>query len=99
MGISFVRGQRRMGERRQFIDSSGFAWQVWEIIRSADDHPERAGHWLYFFSRGTTRVTSEFPATWGDLSWDALEDLCARSRVLGADRGAVLRFPALSAAR
>ncbi len=88
-----------MGLNRQFIDSFGFAWQVWEIDRAADDGRARAGKWLYFFSRGTTRVATDFPDDWMDRSWIALEDLCSRARVLGADMGAASRIPASAHAR
>lgn len=88
-----------MGESRKFIDSVGLAWQVWEISRAGDERAAGAGRWLYFFSRGMTRVATEYPRDWRDLSWLALEDLCAHARVLGADRGAAAWPLALSEAR
>lgn len=75
---------------RQFVDSFGFAWQVWEIDNSAatgDAVPARPGHrWLYFFSRGTTRRVHSYPSDWESASWVDLEDLCVRAEELGAER-------------
>jgi hypothetical protein len=67
-----------MSERRRFIDSNGYSWQVYEIAR-ADAGPVtdergrvlREGS-LYFFSRDDTRVLSPYPADWVVASWREL---------------------------
>jgi hypothetical protein len=75
---------------RQFVDSLGYAWQVWEIDTSwAADHvvlQPRAQGWLYFLSRGTTRRIDSYPGDWASGSWVDLEDLCLRAEELGAER-------------
>jgi hypothetical protein len=78
-----------MTASRQFIDSFGFAWQVWEVPRlGGEARPQRSGSpgSLYFFCRGTTRVLTDYPALWEEDSWSELEELCARADVLGADQ-------------
>lgn len=82
-----------MGTTRQFIDSGGFAWQVWEVDRRASfsEEPARASslsrdRCLYFFCRGTTRVLREAPVAWDQLTWSDLEDLCMSAELLGFDR-------------
>lgn len=72
---------------RQFVDSFGFSWQVWEI--DAAGYAARGGHaagWLYFFSRGTTRRLASFPADWDSRSWLDLEEMCMRAEIVGAER-------------
>jgi hypothetical protein len=66
----------------RFIDSRGFAWQVSEVPL-ADG---RAGQgWLYFFSRGSTRVLRDYPSNWGGLSWKEIETLRDRGAELSSD--------------
>jgi hypothetical protein len=71
-----------MIERRRFVDSDGYSWQVYEIDR-ADAAPitDDAGRTLksgslYFFSRDTTRVLSPYPSDWVEASWRELDHLC-----------------------
>jgi hypothetical protein len=75
---------------RQFVDSLGFSWQVWEIDNTAASDAvvpaHRQGTWLYFFSRGTTRRTRAYPPDWDTRSWVDLEGLCGEAEVLGAER-------------
>lgn len=69
----------------RFIDSFGFEWQAYEVatVRPMSQPPERKV--LYFFSRGATRVLSEYPPDWPQLSWADLEDLCAQGRMMHRD--------------
>jgi len=76
----------------RFLDSFGFHWQVVEIAREeatqltmlhSDDANPRG--WLYFISRGWTRVIRDYPAEWPGLGWAELEDLCAAAVPLGGD--------------
>ena len=68
----------------RFIDSFGFEWQAHEVAvpRPAPQQEKRA---LYFFSRGATRVLTDFPGDWPELTWAELEDLCARGRAVHRD--------------
>jgi len=79
-----------MGVSRKFVDSFGFAWQVWEIVPEAAATGRVAVDatpgWLYFFSRGTTRRLRSYPVDWYSQNWVDLEDLCSRAEVLGAER-------------
>ena len=87
-----------MSDTRLFTDSFGFHWQVIEIEPEANVAVDRGGGlrgWLYFFSRGATRVLRDYPAQWRDLTWSELEDLCARGVERGSDRpGRLLQPPA-----
>ncbi|MEW5916635.1 MAG: hypothetical protein AB1762_09525 [Gemmatimonadota bacterium] len=73
-----------MSSSCRFIDSFGFEWQAHEVaaMRAASTGES---HVLYFFSRGATRVLSEYPADWAQRSWAELEDLCARGRAVHRD--------------
>lgn len=82
-----------MQDARRFIDRYGFSWQVCELWSDApaaiegvlaDVAPPSRG-WLYFFSRGTTLVLHEYPVGWDELTWQELEVLRERARVLGSD--------------
>jgi hypothetical protein len=68
----------------RFIDSFGFEWQAHEVAVPKQAR-ERERKVLYFFSRGATRVLSEFPTDWAQLSWADLEDLCAQGRAVHRD--------------
>jgi hypothetical protein len=78
-----------VGDTRRFTDSFGFQWQVVEIEGDAtvavDRGAARRG-WLYFFSRGATRVLRDYPVGWRELAWSELEQLCAQGVVVGSDR-------------
>lgn len=76
-----------MQRSRRFIDSTGFAWQVWEIAPGGSVPADRAAAraWLYFFSPGTTLVLRSFPDEWEGLSWEALDALRRTADVLGSD--------------
>lgn len=72
---------------RQFVDSFGFSWQVWEIDAAGNAAVSgNAGGWLYFFSRGTTRRLGTFPPDWEARSWLELEEMCMRAEIVGAER-------------
>ena len=89
-----------MHESRRYIDSYGFSWQVCELwplgsrgrgVQLADEAPARG--WLYFFSRGTTLVLRDYPASWDDLAWSDLENLRRQAQVLGSDTAIRLQPP------
>ena len=73
-----------MSSSCRFIDSFGFEWQAHEVA-VAKAVRQQAQKVLYFFSRGATRVLSEFPSDWALLSWAELEDLCAQGRAVHRD--------------
>jgi hypothetical protein len=62
----------------KFIDSEGFAWQVYEVSRADQvaSVEDTSSGWLYFFSRDITRVLSSYPVDWFELDWPDLEALC-----------------------
>jgi hypothetical protein len=80
-------------QARRFVDSFGFHWDVVEIDGEqgpgnvAGDLMARPGTqgWLYFMSRGWTRVIRNYPADWRNLDWVELEDLCADALALSDD--------------
>jgi hypothetical protein len=86
---------------RRFIDGYGFSWQAWELASFDGRAPEASRAdaapphgWLYFFSRGTTLVLTEYPADWTAMSWGELDTLRCRARVLGSDAGVRVPVPA-----
>ncbi len=68
----------------RFIDSFGFEWQAHEVA-VPKPAPRHEGKVVYFFSRGETRVLSEYPRDWEQLQWADLEDLCAQGRSVRRD--------------
>lgn len=68
----------------RFIDSFGFEWQAHEVAAPKQAR-QRQTNALYFFSRGATRVLSDYPKDWPQLSWAELEDLCALGRSVHRD--------------
>ncbi|MFN8571159.1 MAG: hypothetical protein U0132_03820 [Gemmatimonadaceae bacterium] len=76
---------------KAFVDSFGFHWQVLEIAPvELSEQPAAAPHqphggWLYFLSRGATRVLDDYPREWMDGDWSALESLCALATPLGGE--------------
>ena len=89
-----------MHESRRFIDPYGFSWQVCELwppgsrgrgVQVSDEVAARG--WLYFFSRGTTLVLRDYPASWDDLAWSELETLRLQAQVLGSDTAIRLQPP------
>ncbi|MGQ0642220.1 MAG: hypothetical protein ACT4P6_15840 [Gemmatimonadaceae bacterium] len=67
----------------RFIDSFGFEWQAHEVAAPKQGRKQPSA--LYFFARGATRVLSDYPKNWAQLSWAELEDLCAMGRSVHRD--------------
>jgi hypothetical protein len=71
---------------RQFNDSAGVTWRVWENDptafpadwedRAAQLHAEFLGGWLTFASSSETRRVAPVPLGWEELSAEKLEMLC-----------------------
>ena len=68
-----------MSVSRKFLDSEGVTWQVYELEPLASRDAVREAGWLYFFSRGVTRVLSAYPDDWRQMDWPGLERLCVRA--------------------
>ena len=79
----------------RFIDSFGFEWQAYEVATARPMSRQQEKRVLYFFSRGATRVLSDYPSDWPQLSWVDLEDLCAQGRTVHRDGPVDLHHPGL----
>ena len=65
--------QDRHINARQFVDSTGTAWHVFE--RRRDRYDRRATTILVFESSVSVRVVRDYPANWRELEGEALEYL------------------------
>jgi hypothetical protein len=67
---------------REFIDSLGMMWKVWNTIPLAGAvlHGEMKDGWLTFESTGSRlRRLAPVPTDWEQLSTEQLEQLCAQA--------------------
>jgi len=67
---------------REFIDSLGTAWKVWNTVPLAGAvlHGEMKNGWLTFESMtGCLRRLAPVPENWDQLSAEQLEPLCMRA--------------------
>ena len=66
---------------RQFSDSTGVEWQVFEVRRASGNDgavtPGRERGWLAFFSAVDRRRLAPFPPDWESVEDERLADLCA----------------------
>src|SRR5690242_15409499 len=82
---------------RNFVDSSGTAWEVFEV-RRASHRPEsvRPGledGWLTFQSASEKRRLGHYPPGWESLSDGELSMLCRRGLPVTLNRRAVDNLP------
>jgi hypothetical protein len=69
---------------REFLDTDGQRWEVWETHPRRETDPERiaaelAGGWLAFESASEKRRLVPIPDEWTALSDEGLARLCAQA--------------------
>ena len=72
---------------REFTDSKGIEWRVWDVtaeqlhpVTRMEDLMELSTGWLAFESAGEKRrLPAPYPANWGEVPLKELEALCRRA--------------------
>jgi hypothetical protein len=71
---------------REFTDSRGHAWRVWETRPTTDNvRPQLAGGWLTFERESVERESvrrrvAPIPESWAEMPDDELRLLCVNAR-------------------
>lgn len=67
---------------REFLDSQGRRWEVWEVhprVEARPVLPELAEGWLAFESSWEKRRLAPIPRGWLDFPAEALQKLCQKA--------------------
>jgi hypothetical protein len=64
---------------REFVDSRGVAWRVWNTAGSHMLKAEFASGWLTFESSSSLRRLAPIPAGWETVAVAQLERLCGQA--------------------